>query len=633
MTKQKEATDFTKKINQSFKKESGLDWDSKKDQEFAERGFIAKSDPEIKDEEGKVVWSNKEYEEFQKGDAPDSVNPSLWRVEKLNNNRGLFEVTEGIYQVRGQSLSNITFIEGETGYIVIDPNISKECAKNNLELLFKHKGKKSVVAVIYSHSHIDHWGGIKGVASEEEVKSGKTKIIASKGFLEYAITENLIAGNAMSRRSQYMYGYLILKNKKGQQGSALGKTTENGKVTLIPPTDIIDRAGKKMIIDGVEMEFQFASGEAPTGLHVYFPKHKTLHIADNCYASLHNVYTIRGAFTRDAIDWRNTLNNALKFKDMEVMMGGHNWPIFGGEEIKKYLKKQRDALKYLHDQTLRLINLGYKDVEIANMIELPPSLAKEWYLRGYYGSIKHDVRGIYSKYMGWYNANPATLDPLPPRETGKMVVEYMGGADSVIEKAKKEFDKGEYRWVAQIMNFLVWAEPENKDAKSIEADALEQLGYQTENATWRNAYLTAAQELREGVSIKEAMSTTSADVVRSMPMEKFFDFLGVQLNGPKAFGKQVVINWEFTDLKKKYILSLENAVLNYEEGEDNNPDLSLTLTRETLNNVILGEADMTELVMLGKVKINGDTSKLEELFSLFDKFKPNFPITTHEEIK
>jgi alkyl sulfatase BDS1-like metallo-beta-lactamase superfamily hydrolase len=630
MSEEKDATKFTEQANKALYDDPNFHWRDKQDFEFAERGFIAaESGLVIKNDRGDVVWSNIEYEEFQQGDAPPTVNPSLWRVALLNNKRGLFKVTDGIYQVRGQSLSNICFIEGKTGYIIIDPNITMENARHNLELVYKHVGKKPVVAVVYSHSHADHWGGVKGVTTEQDVASGRTKVIASKGFLEYAISENLIAGNAMSRRAEYMYGPLLSKGPKGQVDSALGKTTEVGSVTLIVPTDIIEEEGNTMTVDGVEMVFQFASGEAPTGMHVYLPQHKTLHVADNCYHSLQNVYTIRGAYTRDAIDWRNSIHRALKFKDAEFLMGGHNWPIFGKDQICEYLRKQRDALKYLHDQSVRLLNHGYTDVEIANMIELPPSLASEWYLRGYYGSIKHCVRGIYSRYMGWYDANPTHLDPMPPRDTGKMMVEYMGGADAVIERAQRAFDEGKYRWVAQVMDYVVWAEPDNERARKLTAAALEQLGYQTENATWRNAYLMAAVELRYGIQAA-GVSTASPDVVKATPIEDFFDYLGVQLNGPEAFGKHIIINWNFTDTGKKYVMALENSVLNYEDGETDDADLVLTLPRSALNKVALGEAELPQLLESGEVEVIGDLAKLGELFGLFDKFPQSFQIATHD---
>ncbi|MFC1618180.1 alkyl/aryl-sulfatase [Patescibacteria group bacterium] len=623
----KEATKFTKKSQHQCQHDKNLDWKNTEDEEFASRGFIAaEEDSTIKD-----VWSNKEYEEFEQGEAPDTVNPSLWRLAKLNNKRGLFKVTDKIYQVRGQSLSNMTIIEGETGYIIIDPNICVETARANLNLVYKHLGEKPVVAVCYSHSHIDHWGGVKGIVSEEDVKSGQTKIIASQKFLEYAISENLIAGNAMARRAQYMYGNIVPKGPRGQVDCALGKITETGRVSLLAPTDIISDEGKEMAVDGVKMIFQYASGEAPTGMHVYFPDHKTVHVADNCYHSLQNVYTIRGAYTRDAIDWRNSINRLREFPETEFLIGGHNWPIFGREKIEAYIKKQRDMLKYLHDQTLHLLNQGYTDIEIANKIELPPSLNREWYLRGYYGSLKHCVRGIYSRYMGWYDANPCNLDPLAPRETAAKLVEFMGGESEVISKAQQEFATGNYRFVCQILDQVIWANPANQEARELEADALEQLGYQTENATWRNAYLAAAQELREGVSEGKGITTASNDLLKATPIESFFDYLGVAIDGRKAFNKQITINWDFTDTKKQYFLTLENAVLNYEQGRSDEADVSLSLTRETLEKVLSKQAEFKDLIKSGEIDLSGKALKLKELFSLIKQFKPDFPIVTHGE--
>ncbi len=629
-----ECTEFTKKANQAVYKDPHLKWADQQDFEFATRGFIATDrDLVIKDAQGNVIWSNAEYDSFLKGDAPPTVNPSLWRHAVINALHGLFKVTDGIYQVRGQSASNMTIIEGRTGYIVIDPHISIENAKNNIELVFRQLGKKPVVAVIYSHSHIDHFGGVKGVTSLEDVNSGKTKIIAPTGFVKASLSENLAVGPAMGRRSMYMYGNLLEKSPKGQVDAGLVKTTEGGTASFIVPTDLIDEHGKTINLDGVELVFQSAPGEAPVNMHVYVPQKKTLYIADNCAHSLHNIYTIRGARTREATKWADSVDRALQFQDAEIIAAGHNWPRFGKDQVKGYLETQRDALKYVHDQTLRLMNKGHTPGEIANMIELPPSLAEKWYLRPYYGHIKHDVRGIYSLYLGWYDANPSHLDPLPPRETGKLMVEYMGGADAVISKAKEAFNKGQYRWVAQVLDYVVWAEPENMKARELAAAALTQLGYQTENGTWRNAYLTAAQELRQGIKKGQIVGMgPGGGLLADTPAEDFFDFLGIALNGPKAFGKRIAVNWEFTYTKKSYIMTLQNAVLHHREGSDPKADVTMSLTRDACNKLFTRQATAADLVTEGKMSVTGNTDKLRELFGLLDRFDFSFPIATHEPI-
>ncbi|MBM4327476.1 MAG: MBL fold metallo-hydrolase [Deltaproteobacteria bacterium] len=629
-----EATGFTKDANTAVLKSPALKWEDKQDEEFARRGFIA-TDQELvlKDAAGNVIWSNKEYDGFLKGEAPLTVNPSLWRHAVLNSIHGLFKVTDGVYQVRGQSISNMTIIEGKTGYIVFDPHISVENAKNNLALVFRHVGRKPVVAVIYSHSHIDHFGGVKGVTSEEDVKSGKTRIIAPKGFMEAAMSENVLAGNVMSRRAMYMYGNLLERGPKGQIDAGAGKTAEAGTGSIIAPTQVIEEQAARMEVDGVELVFQLAPGEAPANMHVYLPQKKTLYIADNCFHTIHNIYTIRGARTRDARAWADSIEQGLRFEDAEVLIAGHNWPCFGKDNVREHMNNQIDALRYVHDQTLRLMNQGYKPGEIAELIELPPSLAVKWPLRNYYGHVKHDVKGIYSLYLGWYDGNPANLDPLPPRETGKLMVEYMGGADAVIGKAQKAFDQGQYRWVAQVLDYVVWAEPANKKARELAAAAFNQLGYQTENATWRNAYLTAAYELREGVQSEKGGSAEGRGAfIMAIPYTDLLDALSVRLNGPRAFGKQSVINWDFTDSGEKYVTTLRNAVLSYKKGSSPQADVTLSLSRLGLLKLLSGMVPLELLETTGEVRTQGAKEKLKELLGLFDRPSPTFPIATHEPI-
>lgn len=628
-----EASKQTKEVNAGVLKK--LPFADKQDFADAERGFIAPLPNRgvIPGKDGKPVWDLSRFAFIkQEAEAPDTVNPSLWRQSQLLMHAGLFKVTDRLYQVRSADLSNITFIEGDSGVIVVDPLISVETARASLKLYYQHRPQKPVVAVIYTHSHIDHFGGVRGVVSEEEVKAGKVKIIAPAGFLKAALDENVMAGNAMSRRAFYMYGVLLPPGPQGQVTSGLGITTSTGTPTLIPPTDTITKTGQEMTIDGLQFVFQLVPDtEAPAEMHFYLPQLKVLCPAENCTHTLHNLYTLRGAKIRDALAWSKYLNEALELwgDKSEVMINVHHWPIWGPERIVDRLKKQRDMYRYLHDQTLRLANEGYTMLEIGEMIQLPESLSQEWYARGYYGSVNHDVKAVYVKYLGWFDGNPANLHPLPPVEASKRYVEFMGGAKAVIAKARKYYDKGEYRWVAEVMNHVVFADPQNAAARSLQAQALEQLGYQAESGPWRNFYLSGAQELRHGVN-KEALGTTaSPDSIQAMPLNLFFDYLGVRLNGPKAAGKAMVFNWNFTDTKEQYILALENCALNHTaQKQAKDADATITLTRAALNDVILGRAALEAKIDAGDIKVEGQTEKLKELFSLMDKFDNRFNIVT-----
>lgn len=629
----KDATEHTSKANEAVLKQ--LPFSNRQDFEDTERGFIAPlpDNGVIRDRAGRPVWDLPGFSFLNEGSSvPDTVNPSLWRQAQLLTKAGLFKVSDRIYQVRGADLSNITFMEGNTGIIVMDPLISAETAKAALELYYSHRPKKPVVAVIYTHSHVDHFGGVKGVASAEDVSSGRVKIIAPDGFLKAAVDENVMAGNAMTRRAGYMYGNLLSAGPKAMCTAGLGITTSRGTVTLIPPTDIITRTGQKMTVDGLEFEFQLVPDtEAPAEMHFYLPQLKVLCTAENCCHTLHNVYTLRGAKTRDALAWSKYLNEALeRWGDKsDVLLSVHHWPVWGKEKIVDRIRKQRDMYRYLHDQTLRLANQGYTMVEIGEMIHLPEKLATEFYDRGYYGTVNHDVKGVYVKYLGWFDGNPANLHPLPPVEASTRYVEFMGGADAVMAKARKYYDKGEYRWVAQVMNHVVFAEPDNEAARKLEADALEQLGYQAESGPWRNFYLSGAKELRQGVLKTDAQSTASPDSVTAMPLDLFFDYLGVRLNPAKAAGKTMTLNWSFPDTNEKYVLSLENCVLNHTpKKQAENADASITLSRNVFNQVILKQTSVAEKVASGDITIEGDPTKIPELFSFLDTFDVWFNIVT-----
>jgi len=627
------ASGTTKKINAGVLQQ--LPFTDRQDFEDARRGFIAPL-PDggvIRDKDGKPVWDLTSFSFIKEGaPAPDPVNPSLWRQSQLLTYAGLFKVIDRVYQVRGADASNINFIEGDTGIIVVDPLISVECARAALDLYYQHRPKKPVVAVIYSHSHTDHYGGVKGVVSEDDVKAGKVKVIAPDGFMKAAVDENVMAGTAMSRRAGYMYGIFLPPGPQGKVTSGLCLTVSTGTVTLIPPTDIITRTGQELTIDGLKFVFQMAPDtEAPAEMHFYIPQLKLLCPAENCCHNLHNVYTLRGAKIRDALAWSKALNETLeRWGDQaEVMLNVHHWPVWGQARIVDRLKKQRDMYRYLHDQTLRLANQGYTMTEIGEMIQLPPSLAQEFYCRGYYGSVNHNVKSVYVKYLGWFDGNPANLHPLPPREASKRYVEFMGGAEAVIKKAQEDYDKGDYRWVAQVMNHVVFADPKNAAAKELQARALEQLGYQAESGPWRNFYLTGAQELRQGMTEMEG-TTASPDTIRAMPLELIFDYLGVRLNAPEAEGKSITINWNFTDTKEQYVLALENGALNHTANKQaKEADATVTLTRAALDQAILGgKPKLQAEIAAGDIKIDGQKEKVGELLSLLDKFDPWFNIVT-----
>ncbi len=621
----KAATPATRAVNAVVLK--ALPFQSMEDFENAKRGFIAELPGGLvkgKGESKRPHWDLNQYE-FLKGDAPDTVNPSLWRQARINMKNGLFKVTDRVYQVRGYDLSNISFIEGDTGWIVIDPLISAETAKAALDLVERHLGKKPIHTVIYTHSHVDHYGGVRGIVSEAEEKAGKVKILAPEGFLEHAVSENVIAGNAMSRRALYMYGAFLKKGPKGQVDAGLGKGTSVGSVGLIAPTEIISKTGQEMTIDGVKIIFQVTPDtEAPAEMNIYFPQFKALCMAENVTHTLHNLYTLRGAQVRDAKAWAYYINEAKElFGDKaEVEFASHHWPVWGREKINDLLKKQRDLYKYLHDQTLRLANNGFTLIEIAEMLELPESLGSMFANRDYYGTVSHNVRAVYNKYLGYFDGNPANLNPLPPEAAGRKYVEFMGGADAIISKAREAFNNGEYRWVAQVVSHVVFADPNNQAARDLEADALEQLGYQAESAPWRNFYLMGAQELRHGVQkIKGVKGTASPDTVKAMTVDMFFDFLAVRLNGPKAAGKTLTTNWEFTDTGEKYVLSLENSVLNYVKGKGaDSADASFVLSRNILNEIALGKAKLDDKIAGGEVKVAGRKEALGELMALMDTF-------------
>ena len=620
-----EATAATKQANDALYNQ--LPFSDNTDFTNAHKGFIAALPTEvIKGEQGNVVWDPQQYAFIKEGEkAPDTVNPSLWRQSQLINISGLFEVTDGVYQIRNLDLSNMTIIEGKEGITVVDPLVSAETAKVGMDLYYKNRGKKPVVAVIYTHSHVDHYGGVRGVIDEADVKAGKVKIYAPSGFMEAAVAENIMAGNVMSRRASYMYGNLLKPDAKGQVGAGLGTTTSAGTVTLIAPTNIIEKDGQKEVIDGLTYDFMLAPGsEAPSEMLWYIEEKKLIESAEDVTHTLHNTYSLRGAKIREPLPWSKYINEAIVRggDKAEIIMAQHHWPTWGNENVVNLLKSQRDLYRYINDQTLRMANEGLTRDEIAAKFKLPDSLAHTWANRGYYGSVSHDVKATYVLYLGWFDGNPATLDELPPEEAAKKFVEYMGGADAIMKKAKEDYSQGNYRWVAQVVSKIVFADPQNQDARNLEADALEQLGYQAESGPWRNFYLTGAQELRNGVQKLPTPNTASPDTVRAMTPEMFFDYLAVHINGEKAGKAKAVFNIDLGNDGGKYKLELENGVLNHTaNAEAKDADATIVLDRATLNKIILKEETLKQAEDKGEVKVTGNGEKLNEMLGYMDKFE------------
>ncbi|MEV0589599.1 alkyl sulfatase dimerization domain-containing protein [Nonomuraea sp. NPDC050310] len=586
----------------------------------ADRGFVGTtSQSEIKDAAGRVVWDLGWYA-FLDADCPPTANPSLWRQSALNAKHGLFEVTEGIYQVRGFDLSNVTFIEGERGVIVVDPLLSVEPAEAALALYRAHRGERPVVAVIYTHSHADHFGGVRGVVPDD----ANVPIIAPSGFLEHAVAENVYAGTAMNRRAIYMYGAELAKGPDGQIGAGLGQTTSTGTISLIEPTLSITGTGQEEVIDGVRLVFQLTPGtEAPAEMNFHLPERRALCMAENATHTLHNVLTLRGALVRDPRVWARYLTEAIELfaADSDVLFASHHWPTWGTAELTAFLSQQRDLYAYLHDQTLRLLNQGYTGPEIAERIQLPPALERAWHARGYYGSVSHNVKAIYQRYMGWFDGNPAHLWELPPEESAKKHVEYMGGAPSILPKAKQALESGELRWAAQVLNYVVFADPGHTEARDLLARVYDRLGHGAENGTWRNFYLQGAAELR-GHKAPASIDTTSPDVAGALTLEQLFDSLAIRVDGPRAWDTRLVIDWVFTDLDQTVRLSLANGVLTQSTGKDAGPaDLTLTLTKPQLLGVIAtGNLD--------GVQAEGDPAIVTTLVGLLDEPVRDFDIVT-----
>jgi len=624
-----EATRTTVRSNERVREE--LPFADRQDFEDARRGFIATLSPMIiESTEGRPVWDMESFAFIaREAEAPSSVNPSLWRQSQLVGIHGLFEVVPGIYQVRGFDLSNVTFVEGDRGVVVIDPLISNETAAAALALYREHRGDRPVMGVIYTHSHVDHFGGVKGIVSQEEVDGGDVPIVAPEHFLEHAVSENVFAGVAMSRRAAYMYGALLPPGPQGQVGAGLGQTTSTGTVSLIAPTIDVTETGQELTLDGVRIVFQLTPGtEAPAEMNFLFPERSALCMAENATHNLHNVVTLRGALVRDAHVWSTYLGESIQlFGDRtDVVFASHHWPRWGRDRAIEFIAKQRDLYGYLHDQTLRLMNKGYVGSEIAEMMELPPALANEWSCRGYYGSVSHNVKAIYQRYMGWYDGNPAHLWQHPPEEAATRYVTFMGVRDAALDRARASYEAGDHRWVAEVASHLVFADPEDREARALEADALEQLGYGAECGTWRNVFLMGALELREGNKGTPAAST-SPEMVRALNFEQVLDALALQIDGPRAWDVEIVVNWRLTDTGERATLRLANGVLTHVlDAQDPAADVSLVMGRDQLAELAGGTLDLRAAAERGEVSIGGDVDRLQTLVSLLDPGDRNFSI-------
>jgi alkyl sulfatase BDS1-like metallo-beta-lactamase superfamily hydrolase len=630
-TAPKSATSHTRDANAAVSNQ--LPFSDRQSFADASRGFIASIDPVTINREGsrRPVYDLSGLD-FLAEDAPDTVNPSLWRQAQLNaRHHGLFEVTDGIYQVRSFDIANMTLIRGDSGWIIVDPLTSTEASAAALQLANEHLGQREVVAVLYTHSHVDHFGGALGVVDPDDAASGKVLIVAPEHFVDEALSENVLAGNVMGRRATFMYGNMLPSAPDGFVSTGLGAALSLGSTGFVPPNDTVRETGENRTIDGIEFEFQMTPGtEAPAEFVFYLPQFKALCMSEITSHHLHNVYTLRGAQVRDALAWSNQINESIDLfgQRLDIQFACHHWPIWGREQALEYLKSQRDLYKYIHDQTLRLANHGLNKEEIAEQLDLPPALGHKFHNRGYYGSVHHNVCAVYVKYLGHFDGNPANIHRHPPAAAGARYVEFMGGADAVIDKARESFDAGDYRWVAEVLNHVVMSEPGNTVARALLADAHEQLGYQAESAVWRNFYLTGALELRRELA-SETNFKPSLGMVRGIPMPNMFQAMAVRLNGPAAEGLVIRINLNFPDLNERYLLIIENSVLHaFLDRTDDSADATLTMESLDFKKLMTGVSDGASLLQDGKLEVSGDVEALARLTGLFDQFERRFPIVT-----
>ena len=623
-----DATPTTLTANAQFAKDLKLD--DPQDFEDAKRGFIAKPTGKLLAADGSVLYDYDAYQ-FIKGQSPDTVNPSLWRHARLNAEIGLFKVTDGIYQLRGFDVANITLIEGKTGWIVVDALTSRESAAAAMAFARQHLGNKPVTALVFSHSHIDHFGGALGVLTPQEVSERKVPVIAPTGFMEEATSENVMVGTAMGRRSIYQFGRDLERSDKGNVDTGLGKNVVYGTFGILPPTQLITKPTEELTLDGVHFVFHNVPGaEAPAELTFFIPEKKAYGGAENLAQTMHNLLPVRGAKVRDALRWSEYMDQALEqTAGTEVYFGQHNWPIWGNAHIQDFIKAHRDVYKYTHDQTVRLINAGYTRNEIADKIKLPKSLEDHFGARGYYGDLRHNVRAVYQFYLGAYDGNPATLNPLPPQESAKHYLELLGGAAKAVAAAQTAYDKGEYRWAAELLNHAVFGDPSSKAAKELLAKTYDQMGYMSEAATWRNSYLTAAAELRNGPPAKGVSRAGFVEMLMQTPVERFLEAMAAGLDGPAADGKNLKVNLVLSDIKESYVLWIENAVLHYKKAAPaTDANATLTLTKSIFIKMMAGTAGVKDTLLSDDLKIDGSKIDLARFFGLIDKAPGNFAIVT-----
>jgi alkyl sulfatase BDS1-like metallo-beta-lactamase superfamily hydrolase len=623
-----EVTAVTAKANEAFA--AGRDLSDPASFADAKRGFIAAPTGQVRDAAGKVIWDFDGYA-FVKGAAPTTVNPSLWRQALLNNQTGLFKVAEGIYQLRGFDLANITLIEGKTGWIVVDTLTARETAAAAMAFARKHLGDKPVSAVIFTHSHADHFGGALGVISAEEAAARKIPVIAPVGFMDEATSENIMMGVAMARRSMYMYGGRLPRDAKGSVDTGLGKAVAYGRVGILPPTIVVDQPHQELRVDGLRVVFHNVPGsEAPAEFVFYIPERKAFGGAEMLSHTLHNLYTLRGAKVRDALKWADYIDQSLAYAaDAEVVFNQHHWPVWGGERIREFMVKQRDTYKFIHDQTVRQMNAGLTAPEIAETMKLPKSLDDYLNVHGYYGTLRHNVKAVYQHYLGWFDAHPSNLDALPPVEAGKRYVTLAGGIDKLVAAAQVAFDAGDYRWAAEMLKHAGYAEPKNKAASELLARSFEQLGYVAESAPWRNFYLTGAYELRNGVPEKGITIDIMLDMLKHTPIERFLERMAASIDGNKAADSNLKINLVFSDLKESYVLRIENAVLHFHKAPpDKDANATLTLTKAFFLQMMTGQAGAKDLLLSDQTKIEGSKIDLGRFFSMIEKAPGTFPIVT-----
>jgi alkyl sulfatase BDS1-like metallo-beta-lactamase superfamily hydrolase len=606
------------------------------DVERVRKGFIAKRDNGlITDEKGRFVVNSDNYEFLRDGrESPETVNPQLWRHATLNAHHGLFKVADGVWQVRGYDISNITFIRGTNGWVVIDPLTSEHTARAALELMDEHVEKLPTTVVIFTHSHADHFGGILGVTTKADVDAGRCQIIAPVGFLHETIGENVIAGAAMSRRATYQFGPLLPPGPTGHVDSGLGTGVPMGPPGLLAPTTDITFTGEELVLDGVRVVFQLTpETEAPAEMNFFFPDHGWLCMAENCSQTMHNLVPIRGALVRNALNWSKYINESIElFADKaNILFTSHNWPTWGVSDVREFLILQRDLYKWMHDQTMRHANHGMTALEIADMLELPEEFLAHEHTRGFYGDLVHNVKAVYQRYLSWYDGNPANLNKLPPNEAGKRYVELSGGMESLLASARKSFEAGDYRWVAEVVNHAVFADPSNTEARNLQADVLEQLGYQAESSTFRNAYLTGAQELRKGPPPKTTSHVRARSLIRAMTIEQVFDVLSVRVISEKVGGLAHCVNWTFTDMEgtpdHQWVLGLSNRTMYSIQGRhDSKATATITISRELFLEVIAQVTTFMDELTAGTVTIEGDAAALLNIFGNLDTFATGFAI-------